>query len=259
MRSWVHAQGLQFDNFKACYIHISHLSLLEEVDFFSFWFICLWFEGFLCFVLCWVWIGLFFLELLFLFSQGLFQSLYKLCCHQRKILTFCCPLNQHNKGLNLNLVLVQWNFCLTTKKVSAGMSLRVIVTGFQLCPLCLERILAIPICRHIHWLRISLTGHFLIGSWALFEVISFSSHCFITNCILSICYIGIYFLFPSTGCEEVQNQLYFLVRELSVSHTSAVITGLLLAIVCLILYSNSGLSSIISYSISWIKGNSNIL
>lgn len=136
--------------------------------FFLLWFICGLGHSFVYFVL---YLGLhwaFFLVVLFLSSQGLFQSLYKLCCHQEKILTFCCPLNLHNKGFNLNLVFVQWNFCLIRTKVSAATSFRVIVTRFQLCLLCLERLLDIQICRCIHCLRSSQTGQFLIGSWILF-------------------------------------------------------------------------------------------
>lgn len=187
--------------------------------------------------------------------KSLFQSLYKLYCHQEKILNLCCPLNRHNKGLNLNLVLVQWNFCLIRRKVSAGTSLRVIVTGIQLHPLCLEKILVIPICTH--WLRISQTGHSLIGRWTLFfEVIYFSSHCFIKNCVLHIYPVSNSWLWRSAESAVPLSDE----GELSVSHTLAMITGswLLLAIVCLILYSNLVLFSIISYSIGSRKENSNI-
>lgn len=187
--------------------------------------------------------------------KSLFQSLYKLYCHQEKILNLCCPLNRHNKCLNLNLVLVQWNFCLIRRKVSAGTSLRVIVTGIQLHPLCLEKILVIPICTH--WLRISQTGHSLIGRWTLFfEVIYFSSRCFIKNCVLHIYPVSNSWLWRSAESAVPLSDE----GELSVSHTLAMITGswLLLAIVCLILYSNLVLFSIISYSIGSRKENSNI-
>lgn len=74
------------------------------IFFFSFWFICLWFgDSFVYFDLCLRLPWAFFLVLLFLFFQGLFQNFYKLCCHQGKILTFCCPLNLQNKRLNLLL------------------------------------------------------------------------------------------------------------------------------------------------------------
>lgn len=150
---------------------------------------------------------------------------------------------------------MQWNFCLIRRKVSAGTSLRVIITGIQLHPLCLEKILVIPICTH--WLRISQTGHSLIGRWTLFfEVIYFSSRCFIKNCVLHIYPVSNSWLWRSAESAVPLSDE----GELSVSHTLAMITGswLLLAIVCLILYSNLVLFSIISYSIGSIKENSNI-
>lgn len=92
----------------AIFLFHTLLSLFEELDFFHLGlFVCSLGVSFFCFGLC---LGLhwpFFLLLLFLFSQGLFQSLYKLCSRQEKFLTFCCLLNVLNKGLNLIQVLVQ--------------------------------------------------------------------------------------------------------------------------------------------------------
>lgn len=243
----------------AIFLFHTLLSLFEELDFFHLGlFVCSLGVSFVCFGLC---LGLhwpFFLLLLFLFSQGLFQSLYKLCSHQEKILTFCCPLNVLNKGLNLIQVLVQWNFCLCWH-ISQG------------------HCNGLPTTSSLSWKD---SSHSNLQKYLLAQDLSDRAF---PNWKLDS-FFEVLFFFFSLFCQELHPKHllyrymfpvsnYWLWRDaesavrlsgvggLSVSHTSVIITGpwLLLDIVCSILYSNSGLSSIISYSIGWIKENSNIL
>lgn len=130
------------------------------------------------------------------------------------MLAFCHPQNLHNKRLNLILALVHWNFCLIRSKISAGTSLRIIGTGFQVHPVSLERIPAIPVCinSYIQYLKVFQTGHFLIASHLLFlKRLLFIFILLTKYYILRICYIKIYFQLQTTdiciGCEEVQSQL----------------------------------------------------